>query len=128
MDKMMVLNAFNQVNMQFVDYCVDLLPDNIELATMKNALDTLISTTPELNLITFRECTVKKYRDKIEGGDIRFFVERNYDVDCANIGISKLIFEKMDSLRMPVGKMDKVHQNALLDFLKKMIKLCDIYN
>ena len=128
MNKTMLLNAFNQVNMEVVDYCIKLLPDNIELATMKNALTGLIATTPELNIITFRECTLKKYRSKIEARDVSFFVKREYDNNIEDIGISKLVFEKMDCLRMPVGNMEKVHQEKILDNMQKMIKLCDMYS
>lgn len=127
MDKTVVLKAFNELNMKLVDYCIKLLPDNVELATMKNALTGLISATPELNIITFKECTVKRYRSNIETRDASFFVERKYDDNVKDIGISKLVFEKMDCLRMPVGKMEKANQDEIFDFLNKMVKLSDMY-
>ena len=124
----MLLKAFNQVNMEVVDFCVALMPDNIELATMKNALTGLIATTPELNLITFRECTLNKYRSNLEARDVSFFVKREYDNNVEDIGISKLVFEKMDCLRMPVGNMKKEEQGKILDLMQKMMKLCDMYS
>lgn len=128
MDKHILLKAFNQVNMNVVDYCINLMPDNIELATMKNALIGLIATTPELNIITFRECTLKKYRPYIEKRDISFFVEKKYDDHVEDIGISKLVYEKMDCLRIPIGNMNKEQKETILDFMQKMIKLCDMYS
>ena len=128
MDKTMILNAFNQLNMKAVDYSITLMPDNIELATMKNALAGLIATSPELNIITFKECTVKRYRTNIETRDVSFFVERKYDDNFEDIGISKLVFEKMDCLRMPVGQMEKANQDVIFDYMHKMIKLSDMYD
>ena len=128
MDKTLILNAFNQLNLKAVEYGVTLMPDNIELATMKNALTGLILASPELNIITFKECTVKRYRSKIEERDMSFFVERKYDDNCEDIGISKFVFEKMDCLRMPVGQMEKANQDVIFDYMHKMIKLSDMYD
>ena len=128
MDKTVILKAFNEVNMKIVDDCTNILPDNIELATMKNALKSVITATPELNLITFRECTLKKYRSYIELRDASFFVDRRYDDEVEDIGISKLVFEKMDCLRKPVGEMGKINQDKIFDDLQKMVKLCDMYS
>ena len=123
-----MLNAFNDLNMEVVDFCIRLMPDNVELATMKNALKGVIATTPELNILTFKECTVKRYRSFIENRDVSFFVERKYDDNFKDIGISKLVFEKMDCLRMPVGKMSKENQGIILDNMMRMVKLSDMYD
>lgn len=128
MNQSVVLNAFNELNINLVDYSITLMPDNVELATMKHALTGLILATPEVNIITFKECTVKKYRKFIESRDISFFIERKYDDKIKDIGISKFIVEKMDCLRVPVSKMSKSNQDKIFDFLNKMIKLSDMYN
>jgi hypothetical protein len=128
MDKHVILNAFNEINMNLVEYCTELMPENIELATMKTALSGLISTQPELNIITFRECTLAKYRSVIEEKDVSFFVDQKYDNNVKEIGISKIVLEKMDFLRVPVGNMDKANQEVIFGFLHKMTKLSDMYN
>jgi len=128
MERSVILNAFNELNIILINDCIQLIPDSVDLATLKNALTALIATTPELNIITFKECTVKHYRSVIEERDVQFFVEHKYDDNVKEIGISKLVLENIDCLRVPVGKMKKSNQNKIFDYLNKMIKLSDMYN
>jgi hypothetical protein len=127
MDAEFIIKAFNQINLEMIEYFAEQMPNNIEMATLKTAVVTLINSTPEINILTFKECTVKPYREQIESRNIDFFINGEYTNNVMDIGISKLVFNILNQLRDDMSLMDPDVHDKMMDFLNKMIKISDMY-
>ena len=65
---------------------------------------------------------------KIENGDINFFVEKNYDKDLKYYDTDNTIKEKIDLLRNPVRLMNQTEKEKVLKYVQNLKKIADLYN
>ena len=65
-------------------------------------------------------------QSEIENGDIKFFIEKDYNSDLEQPG-NNAILEKIDCLRDPIRNMSKSDQDTVIKYLQNMTKLCEMY-
>jgi len=128
MDSRQILSAFNDHFMEFVDDIQRVFPENDDISTVKTSLISFRKTNPKLVLLAFKEYVIKQYRKEILVGDINFFIDKDYKQDLGSVGGAKLILEKIDCLRKPIREMKKEDQTKVIEYMKNLVKLSDMYN
>jgi hypothetical protein len=126
MDKEQLLAIFNKQFKEFVEDISRVFPTNTDILTLKVAIVQLLAISPKTIYKTFKKYVVDKYRTEIEGGDINFFIDKDYKSDLTTSG-SNTILEKIDCLRGPVREMNPLEQAKVIKYMQNMTKLCDLY-
>jgi hypothetical protein len=126
MDKEQLLAIFNKQFKEFVEDISRVFPTNTDILTLKVAIVQLLAISPKTIYKTFKKYVVDKYRTEIEGGDINFFIDKDYKSDLSTTG-NNTILEKIDCLRGPVREMNPLEQAKVIKYMQNMTKLCDLY-
>lgn len=127
MDKKQVLSAFNDQFKEFVEDIHLVFPDNDDIATLSETLIMFRKQNPRLVLMAFNKYVVEQYRTHIEAGDINFFIDKDYKNDLSDVGTAKIILEKIDCLREPIREMKIDEQNKVVNYMKNLVLLSDLY-
>ena len=126
MDKDQILTIFNKQFKEFVQDISRVFPENNDIAKIKASIGQLVTITPKTVYNTFKKHVADKYRSEIENGDIKFFIEKDYNNDLEQPG-NNAILEKIDCLRDPIRNMSKSDQDTVIKYLQNMTKLCEMY-
>jgi len=126
-DKSQILRAFNNHFEEFVGDIRRAFPDDVDIETAEKALSRLRKANPKMLMNVFNTCVVKPYRNEINSGDIKFFINKDYSNDIGT-EYSNMILTKIDMLREPVGRMESSEQAKVLKYIQNLMKLCDIYH
>tara|TARA_B100001540_G_C15748852_1_gene615917 strand:- start:900 stop:1292 length:393 start_codon:yes stop_codon:yes gene_type:complete len=127
MNKLEILSAFN---VHFLDFLQDIervFPNDVDIKTAINFLQTVKKTNPRLIIIFFKQHINDLYGEYIHKNDLTYFLNKKYDNDI--IGDStKDILNKIDQLREPIRKMDSKNKQHILQYMQDLCKLSVLYN
>ena len=77
----------------------------------------------------FDESFVKFYSQEIESGDLNFFIENDYRTTHGyKVKEEAWILEKIDCLREPVRNMSEDDKAKVVQYLRNLRKLSDLYH
>ena len=124
---MQILRAFNEHFSELMDDVIRVFPDDTSLIACKVAIEQMRKANPKLILVTFREAFVNKYREKINEGNIDFFIDNDYEDDVVGAESSSIILEKINLLRTPVRNMKESDKNKTIKYIQNLTRLSDIY-
>lgn len=128
MDKDQLLTIFNKQFKEFVEDISHVFPDNQDLLTLKLAISQILNITPKMIYKGYKKHLIDLYRDKIEAGDITFFIDKDYKSDVNKLNSkNNLILDKIDSLREPVRNMGSTEQAKVVKYMQNLMKLSDMY-
>ena len=127
MNKLEILSAFN---VHFLDFLQDIervFPNDVDIKTAINFLQTVKKTNPRLIIVFFKQQINDLYGEYIHKNDLTYFLNKKYDNDI--IGDStKDILNKIDQLREPIRKMDSKNKQHILQYMQDLCKLSVLYN
>ena len=128
MDKDSLLTVFNKQFKEFVEDIACVFPDNKDLMTLKMTIGKLLTITPKIVYKGYKKHVVDPYRTEILAGDIKFFIDKDYNGDVDKFGgTNNMILEKIDSLRGPVRDMNSEEQAKVIKYMQNMLKISDLY-
>jgi len=128
MDKDQLLTIFNKQFKEFVEDISHVFPENQDLLTLKLAISQILNITPKMIYKGYKKYLIDLYRDKIEAGDITFFIDKDYKSDVNKLNSkNNLILDKIDSLREPVRNMGTTEQAKVVKYMQNLMKLSDMY-
>jgi hypothetical protein len=128
MDKDQLLTIFNKQFKEFVEDISHVFPENQDLFTLKLAISQILTITPKTIYKGYKKHLIDVYRDKIEAGDITFFIDKDYKADVSKLTAkNNLILDKIDSLREPVRNMGPAEQAKVIKYMQNLMKLSDMY-
>ena len=113
---------------QFTDFVEDVqsvFPDNADIESAKTALFLVKKTNPRILLHAWVTYIVGPYTDKIEKGDIGFFLEKDYTHDLEYMG--NAVMQKVDTLRGPVRDMGADNQAKSMKYIQNLTKLAKLH-
>jgi hypothetical protein len=122
-----ILTAFNNHFIDFVDDILSIFPNDKDIATARNSFLMIKKANPKLIIKIWNKYVVSKYQDKIEDGDISFFVNKDYSEDLTNTGNSDKIIQAIDRLRNPVKMMNSEDQQKTMKYIQNLTKLSNMY-
>tara|TARA_B110001469_G_C9646039_1_gene326550 strand:+ start:1442 stop:1822 length:381 start_codon:yes stop_codon:yes gene_type:complete len=121
---MEIQRAFNTHFIEFVDDIGNYFSENMEIQTTATTLRTAKKVNPKLIISVWYDNIVKKYDDKIEKGDISFFVTKEYSDDVSG---NNTILNGIDRIRKPVQEMPTTEQEKAMKYVQNLTKLCKLY-
>ena len=124
-DKSIVMKAFLNQFTDFVEDVQSVFPDNADIESAKTALFLVKKTNPRILLHAWVTYIVGPYTDKIEKGDIGFFLEKDYTHDLEYMG--NAVMQKVDTLRGPVRDMGADNQAKSMKYIQNLTKLARLH-
>ena len=127
MNKLEILSAFNVHFLDFLQDIQRIFPNDVDINTAINFLQTVKKTNPRLIIIFFKENINDLYGEQIHKNDLTYFLNKKYDNDI--IGDStKIILDKIDQLREPIRKMNDTNKQYMLKYMQDLCKISVLYN
>jgi hypothetical protein len=124
-DKAIVMKAFLNQFTEFVKDVQSVFPDNTDIESAKTALFLVKKTNPRILMNAWVTYIVGPYTDKIDKGDIGFFLNKDYTQDLAYMG--NTVMQKVDTLRGPVRDMGADNQSKSMKYIQNLTKLAKLY-
>lgn len=126
-DKSMYLKAFNQQFIEMMDDLDRVIPDNLDIVTMRKSLFKLKKANPKLILNMWYKWVAQQYGDKVEAGDYEFFVNKDYKLDLSTSKHQSSILDAIERMRETVKALDEKNKKIALNYVKNLCELSKIY-
>lgn len=124
-DRSIVMKAFLNQFTEFVDDVQSVFPDNVDIDSAKTALMLMKKTNPRMLMNAWVTYIVGPYTEKIEKGDIGFFLDKDYTQDLEYMG--NAVMQKVDALRGPVREMGAENQAKSMKYIQNLTKLAKLH-
>jgi hypothetical protein len=121
-----ILTAFNDHFEEFVNDILRVFPNDTDIVTAKNSFLAARKANPKLIVKIWKMYVVSKYRQEIEGGNLDFFINKDYKNDVSVSPYSDKITESIDRLRDPIKRMGSEDQAKTLKYIQNFTKLSDL--
>ena len=108
---------------EFVGDIYGAFPDNVDVLTAKNALLAIKKANPKLLVKIWTTYVVAPYKDRIDAGDIHFFIDKDYSTDLSRNANADKIMESINKLRDPVKQMSPENQAKTMKYIQNLTKL-----
>lgn len=118
-----LLTVFNNHFSEFVNDIQSVFPDDADILTAKNGLLAIRKANPKLIVKIWKKYVAEPYKDKIDVGDIEFFITKDYSNDLSRNDNSDKIMEAIDRLRNPVKLMSSANQSKTMKYIQNLTKL-----
>jgi len=128
MDKKTTLRAFNDHFNEFVMDVLSVFPENTDIRSAKATLDLAKRANPTLVIKIWFMYVYSPYADKIDSGDLDFFINKDYAEDLQGIQNSKDILSSVNALRDPIKEMSESNKAHSLKYVQNLCKLSMLYN
>ena len=122
-----ILTAFNEHFVEFISDIQAVFPDDVDILSAKNSLLMIKKANPKIIIKIWKTHIVDKYMDKIEKGEISFFIDKDYSDDLSATYISNKIMEGIDRLRNPIREMSLENQGKTIKYIQNLTKLSSLY-
>ena len=114
MDKSSILQGFNNHFAEFIEDVKIVFPENLDIVAAGNMLYTIKKANPKLIIKIWKKYISDKYPNKIESGDLSFFIDKNYNNDLENLDNSGKVLKSIEGLRQPISKMGDENQKKAM--------------
>ena len=125
MDKVAILNGFNDHFIEFIDDIKRVFPYNKDIQIAHTGLYTIRKANPLLVCKIWKNAILSHYRISIESGDLDFFAKKDYSNDFPDR--MKIIITKIDNFRKPLINLPIVEKQKVITYLQNLTKLNDLY-
>lgn len=121
-----ILTAFNDHFIEFISDIQMVFPEDPDILSAKNALLAIRKANPKMIVKIWKTFIVDKYRGEIEGGNLEFFMNKDYSNDVSTSQNSDKIMESIDRLREPIKNMTSESQAKTMKYIQNLTKLSDL--
>ncbi len=115
--------VFNDHFVEFINDIQAVFPEDPDILTAKNGLIAIRKANPKLLVKIWVKYVVTPYRTQIEGGDITFFLTKDYSTDLTRTDNADKIMESIDRLREPVKQMSAENQAKTMKYIQNLSKI-----
>jgi hypothetical protein len=128
MDKSTALRAFNTHFDEFVNDIINVFPENTDLKSAKNIVNITRKANVTIVIKIWYMYVYSPYKERIDGGDLDFFINKDYKEDLDGVSNANDILNSIDSLRSPIKEMSDVNKAHSLEYVQNLCKLSEMYN
>ena len=129
MNKNQIIDTFNK---HFMDFIIDIervFPTDTDIMSMRKSLNKSLMFSPKALIRMFNDYFVALYSNEIDNGDLNFFIQNDYRTKHGYKETDDVwIINKIDILREPVSSMSDEDKSKVIQYLKNLKKLSDLYN
>jgi hypothetical protein len=128
MNRNQVVEAFNAHFIEFITDIEKVFPNDSDITLARKSLSKTFILLPKLLIRLFNDSFVKLYSNEIETGDLHFFIDNDYRTKHGYKEKEEAwALEKIDCLREPVRNMSEPEKEKVIQYLKNLKKLSDMY-
>ena len=120
------LSSFNDHFEEMIEDVKRIFPEDKDIKNVHAYLNGIMSVNIGKIHKIFRKNVIDVYRNHIINDDIDFFLNRDYSNEVSE-NYKDTINDKLEILKVTIRKMDKSEQNKILQYLKNLIILSDLY-
>jgi len=124
-----VVDAFNK---HFIEFIIDIervFPNDSDIMSTRKTINKTLMIMPRAIIKMFNEHFVQLYGDKINDGDISFFIENDYRKQHGYKETEQVwALDKIESLRQPVKNMNDEDKQKVVRYLQNLKKLTELFN
>ena len=124
-DPSLVMSAFKSQFKQFLDDLVLVFPSDVDVRTGANALYLLLKANP-LKLIQVWKNRVVPYSTRIDGGEINYFLTKEYDQDI-DMAEKSSVLDVIERLRAPVRNLGPENKAKAMKYMQNLTNLTTLY-
>lgn len=129
MNKNQIIDTFNKHFMEFIIDIERVFPTDIDIMSTRKSLSKSLILMPKVLIRMFNDYFVMLYSNEIENGDLNFFIENDYRKKHGYKETDDVwVIDKIDILREPVRNMKLEEKEKVIQYLKNLKKLSDLYN
>ena len=88
--------------------------------------ETLKKSNPRTMIVAWKTYVNAKYRDKIDSGDIYFFVEKDYSVEAKEY-YDNVVEGAINDMRETIMTMSEQNKTMCMKYIQNLCKLADLY-
>tara|TARA_Y100000004_G_C8714195_1_gene327289 strand:- start:111 stop:500 length:390 start_codon:yes stop_codon:yes gene_type:complete len=125
------LSQFNE----FLEDILRIFPDDKDLITAKVYFDGIRKINPRLIINYWKYLIAEKYNDAVEGNNIDFFIEKDYENDIEDIATKRswegdysYINEKICVIRDRVRNQNEANKKITMKYIVNLTRLSKLYN
>jgi len=129
MSKSFILKTFTTQMVEFCDDLVKVFPRDIDLKTGRRMLLNVKKINPKIIIISWGDIFLP-YKNKIEDGDIDFFLNKDYGEDMIKQELDpnnneNIIF--LNSIKEKVIQMNDNNKGKSVKYIQNLTKLTNMY-
>ena len=121
-----ILKAFCNHLIEFLDDVIRVFPENLDIRTGKTFIESIKKVNPRRLIVLWKECVLDLYQEQINGGDLDFFINKNYNSDLGENGSDKGK-QIIEDLRFLVKGASLESQEKAMKYIQNLTKLCKLY-
>lgn len=124
----MLLKGFNKHFFEFIDDVITICPEQKEIAGSKEYLLTMKTANPTVLIKIWYTYIYSPYKDKIDQGDMKFFLEKDYSHDLRHIPNSEQVIKTIDStIREPIRSMNDENMEKCKKYIQLISRISERY-
>lgn len=124
---MSILTAFNNHLLEFLSDVSSIFPEDRDIKKARTALEMLKKANPRAIIQIWKSHITNVYGEKIDKGDISFFIDKDYSFDIKQTDGGNKILEAVNRLRDPVKNMGIENQEKTMKYIQNLTKLSRMY-
>ena len=129
MNKNQIIDTFNKHFMEFINDIERVFPNDTDIMSMRKSLSKSLILMPKVLIRMFNDSFVQIYSNEIDNGDLTFFIENDYRSKHGYKDTDEVwVLDKIDILREPVRSMTPEEKLNVVQYLRNLKKLSDLYN
>lgn len=126
MEKSLYAKAFNNHLLEFFDDLLLIFPNEKDISLGKKSCQTII----KMNITSILKIWYRysyPYHEKIEKGDISFFMEKDYSSDLENSYMKSDAEDVINRLRDPIRMLEDSNKEKSMKYIQNLTKLSKAY-
>jgi hypothetical protein len=130
MNKTQIVDTFNKHFIEFIMDIERVFPDDTDIMSTRKTISKSLMLMPKVLIRMFNEKFVEFYSKEIDEGDLNFFIDNDYRAQhkFKETEEASWVINKIDVLREPVRNMNADDKAKVVQYLKNLKKLTDLYN
>ena len=128
LNKTTIVKAFNTHFFEFLDDIIQILPENVDIASAKITAMMIKKANPTIIIKTWHKYIYKPYFNEIQSGDLTYFFEKDYQSDLQHLSNSNEILQIINNIRTPICEMNAVNKEHTKKYIQNLTKLSILYN
>ena len=127
-NKSIIIKSFNTHFFDLLKDISNVLTNNDDINHSIIFFETIKKANPTIIIKCWYNYVYTPYKDIIDNGDCKYFLEKDYQTDINQFMHSKEIMEGINRIREPIKNMSIENQQHSMDYIKNLSKLSMIYN
>jgi hypothetical protein len=129
LSKAQIIETFNKHLMDFIVDIERVFPSDTDIVALRKSLSRTIIIVPKAVIRAMNEHIFMVYNKEIEEGNLDFFIDNDYNAKHGHIiNNNNMIMNKINELRGPVRNMLDDDKAKVIQYLKNLQKLNNLYS